>query len=149
MPRPKKNRLVEKPPLFCNFKPTGVPARNLQTMNLSLDQYEAIRLADFLGMGHAEAAEEMDISRSTFTRLIEQARQKMAEFLISGRLLQIEGGNIHFKGNRIKCADCGHMFNTTFGTEIAACPSCGSTSLFDLAGSFGHGRCCRQRGKNK
>jgi len=148
MPRPKKNRLVEKPPLHCNFKPVGVPANNLQPLNLSLDEYEAIRLADFLGMDHAEASEEMDISRSTFTRLIERARRILAEFMIKGRLLQIEGGNVHFKGNRIRCADCGHMFNITFQTDFEACPNCGSKNLLDLAGSFGHGRCCRNHGNS-
>lgn len=147
MSRPTKNRLVEKPPIFCNFKPIGVPANKLQTIIMSLDEYEAIRLADHLGMGHSEAAEEMDISRSTFTRLIERSRRKLAEFMITGKMLEIEGGNIHFKGNRLRCVDCGHMFNTNFNTDMSDCPSCGSNNLIDLAGGFGHGNCCRNHGK--
>jgi predicted DNA-binding protein (UPF0251 family) len=148
MGRPKKNRLVKSPPSNCSFKPVGTPASGLSLVNLSLDEYEAIRLADYLSLGHAEAAEEMEISRSTFTRLIERARKKMAEFLIEGRLLQIEGGNIHFKGNRIQCSDCGLLFEANFNSTLTECPICGSDKLIDLAGSFGHGRCCRNH-KNR
>lgn len=148
MPRPKKNRIVKQPPLYCGFKPLGIPANRLEKINMSLDEFEAIRLADFVGMEHAEAAEEMEISRSTFTRLIEKSRKKLAEFMITGKMLTIEGGNIHFKGNLIKCSDCGHMFNMNFQTDITKCPCCNSSNLIDLAGSFGHGKCCRNR-RNK
>ncbi len=115
----------------------------MDSIDLSIDEYEAIRLADHTGMNHNEAAEEMEISRSTFTRLIENARKKIAEFIIEGKQLQIDGGNIHFRGNIIKCSSCGHMFNTSFESEISVCPACGSNNLMDLAGGFGHGRCCR------
>ena len=51
-----------------------------------------------------EAAEEMEISRPVFSRLIEQARKKIAQLIINGHLLSIEGGNIHFRKNIIKCS---------------------------------------------
>ena len=144
MPRPEKQRIVNTPPLFSSFKPTGVTRTSLKKITLSLDEYEAIRLADKLGMDHSEAAELMEISRSTFTRLIEKSRSKMAEFIISGAELQIAGGNIHFRGNIIRCEDCGHMFKTDFEIQIRSCPSCGSEMLSDMAGGFGHGQCCRR-----
>lgn len=143
MSRPRKERIVHQPPQFTSFKPMGVMRRNLQPVSLSLDEFEAIRLADYKGMDHAEAAEEMEISRSTFTRLIEKARHKISKFIIDGRGLFIEGGNIHFRGNLIKCQDCGHMFNTNFEQQLDKCPSCNSSNLLDLAGGFGHGKCCR------
>jgi len=149
MARPKKNRIVKQPPLFSGFKPAGVAASSLMETNLSLDEYEATRLTDFLGMGHGEAAGEMDISRPTFTRLIEKARYKIASFLIKGNMLTIGGGNIHFKSNLIKCNNCGHMFNTNWDVEIKQCPRCSSSNLLDMAGSFGHGQCCRNHGKNR
>jgi predicted DNA-binding protein (UPF0251 family) len=117
-------------------------------IQLSLDEYEAVRLADYLGMDHKEAAEMMEISRSTFTRLIEKSRRKMAKFIIDGAELTIEGGNIHFRGNILKCNSCGHMFNTGFEKIITNCPACGSDSLTDMAGGYGHGRCCSQQGLN-
>ncbi len=149
MPRPKKNRIVKQPPLYCGFKPLGFQANRLEKICLSLDEFEAIRLADFLGMDHTEAAIEMEISRSTFTRLIRKSRRKIAEFIISGKILTIEGGNIHFKGNIIKCSDCGHMFNINFYAEFTNCPSCGSKNLIDMAGNFGHGQCCRRRNRKE
>ena len=84
MPRSKMQKIVHQPPLYSVFKPMGVKKNALQTLPLSLDEYESIRLADYLGMDHAEAAEEMEISRSTFSRLIDQARQKIARFLVEG-----------------------------------------------------------------
>ncbi len=146
MSRPKKERVVYQPPLHADFKPVGVQRQNLEPLPLGLDEFEAIRLADYLGMDHAEAAAEMEISRSTFTRLIEKARRKIAKFLVEGKHLHIEGGNIHFRGNLIRCHDCGHMFNIGFDSSISKCPACGSGNLIDLAGGFGHGNCCRGHG---
>ena len=62
--------------------------------------------------------------------------------MIQGKLLTIEGGNIHFRNNIIRCVDCGHMFKTTIGSSLTECPECKSTNLLNLAGGFGHGRCC-------
>ena len=142
MARSKMQKIVHQPPLFTAFKPMGVMKSNLQALPMSLDEYEAIRLADYLGMDHAEAADEMEISRSTFSRLVEQARKKTAQFLVEGKELYIEGGNVHFRGNIIRCQDCGHMFNIKIGASISKCPECESVNLINLAGGFGHGRCC-------
>ncbi len=143
MSRPKNKRIVHEPPIFTNFKPIGVKRTNLLEVNLALDEFEAIRLADHLGYSHAEAAEEMDISRSTFTRLIEKSRNKIADFIINGKLLSISGGSIHFRKNIIFCKSCGHMLNTDIKEQITNCPNCKSTNLMNLAGGFGHGKCCR------
>ncbi|MCK5455821.1 MAG: DUF134 domain-containing protein, partial [Melioribacteraceae bacterium] len=114
----------------------------LSQTSLSLDEYEALRLADYESLSHNEAAEEMEISRSTFTRLIEQARKKIANFIIKGESLIIEGGNIHFRNNLIKCLDCGYMFNININASFSQCPECKYSNLLNLAGGFGHGECC-------
>jgi len=142
MPRPQKERKVHKPPIYTRFKPTGIAAKGLKQITLSLDEYEAIRLADYFGMSQEEASEEMEISRPTFTRLIETARKKMSDFLINGKVLNLEGGNIHFKNNVIKCDDCGHLFTTSLHIDIRTCPNCESKNIINLAGGFGHGKCC-------
>lgn len=142
MPRPEKHRIVNEPPIFTEFKPMGVVGRFLERTHLSLDEFEAFRLADFVGLSHAEASDEMEISRSTFTRLIEKARKKIADLIIHGKVLTIEGGNIHFRNNIIRCHDCGHMFNINIKTSFTECPECKSTNLVNLAGGFGHGKCC-------
>ncbi|HPR17832.1 MAG TPA: DUF134 domain-containing protein [Candidatus Cloacimonadota bacterium] len=149
MPRPKKKRLVHQPPLYNSFKPVGVRMSSLESISLTLDELEAIRLTDYLGKEHSEAAEEMEISRSTFTRLVEKARSKVAHFLIEGKQLYIEGGDIHFRGNILRCEHCGHMFKTDFDHSAEVCPACGSPDLLDFAGGFGHGRCCRGFNQNR
>jgi len=143
MPRPRKLRFVYQPPIYTSFKPMGVRINELEQVSLSLDEFEAIRLTDYLGKEHSEAADEMEISRSTFTRLIEKARNKVAAFLIEGRHLYIEGGDVHFRGNILHCQHCGHMFKTDFDKITTVCPACSSSDLMDLAGGFGHGKCCR------
>lgn len=148
MPRPKSNRIVHEPPIFTDFKPIGVKGFSLVQVQLSIDEFEAIRLADYEGLSQEEAAEEMEISRPTFTRLIENARKKIADFIINGKVLNIDGGNIHFRNNIIKCQSCGHMFRINFNEEIKQCPSCQSENILNLAGGFGHGKCC-QRNKLK
>jgi len=149
MPRPQDNRIVHEPPLFSEFKPTGVRGRNLEQILLTLDEFEAFRLADSIGLSHAEAADEMEISRSTFTRLIEKARKKIADFIIQGKLLTIEGGRIHFRNNIIHCQNCDHMFKTGIGSSVTECPACHSKNLLNLAGGFGHGKCCHFREQKK
>ncbi len=144
MPRPKRNRIVYEPPIFTEFKPAGVFGRSLEKVLLSLDEFEAIRLADLIGMSHEEAALEMEISRSTFSRLIEKSRNKMAEFIIKGRWLSIQGGNIHFRKNIVQCSDCGDVFKINIDTPISECPECNSKNLLNLADGFGHGDCCKR-----
>lgn len=152
MPRPKNERIVHEPPMFTEFKPVGVYGRDLEFISLTIDEYEAFRLADDMGLSHEEAAAEMEISRSTFTRLIEDARKKIAQLIVEGKRLVIEGGAIHFRSNIIRCANCGYMFKIPISGEMKACPECHSADLISLAGGFGHGRCCGQRhrfGKNQ
>jgi predicted DNA-binding protein (UPF0251 family) len=149
MPRPKNNRIVHQPPLYTEFKPLGVKGGVLEQISLSLDELEAFRLADNIGLTHAEAADEMEISRPTFTRLIEQARKKIAEFLIQGKLLTIDGGNIHFRNNILRCQSCGHLLKTNINESLTECPACHSNQLINLAGGFGHGRCCSFRNQKK
>jgi len=142
MPRPEKNRIVHQPPLFTEFKPSGISTRFADKIHLSLDEYEAFRLADYDGLSQEEAATLMEVSRPTFTRLIEKARKKIASLIIQGKALTIAGGNVHFRNNIIQCFSCGHMFNTNIDNSFTKCPECHSTDLINLAGGFGHGKCC-------
>ncbi|MCF8379673.1 MAG: DUF134 domain-containing protein [Bacteroidales bacterium] len=142
MSRPENNRIVNQPPVFTEFKPTFVKGRELQNIYLSIDEFEAIRLADYAGLSHLEAAREMLVSRPTFSRLILKARKKMADFLILGRKLIIDGGNIHFTNNVLQCVECGLNFISEMDIIPENCPSCNSGQLRNLAHGFGHGNCC-------
>ena len=77
MARPQNNRIVYEPPFYTEFKPAGISSKSLEEVVLSLDEFESIRLADLVGMSHEEAANEMEISRSTFSRLIVKSRKKI------------------------------------------------------------------------
>ena len=90
MSRPKKERCIRCQPNALYFKPRGIPLIQLEEVGLSLDELEAIRLADYEGLYHAQAAEKMKISRPTFGRILGEARRKLAETLVEGKALRIE-----------------------------------------------------------
>ena len=92
MARPLRCRHVEQLPLSDYFKPRGVPLSQLEEVVLSVDELEALRLADLQGNYQEQAAEKMNISRQTFGRIITGARRKTAEALVEGKALRIEGG---------------------------------------------------------
>lgn len=76
------------------FKPAGVPARELEEVTLGLDGAEALRLADLEGLYQDAAAQRMGVSRQTFGRIVEAARRAVADAIINGKRLRIEGGEI-------------------------------------------------------
>ncbi|MEW6054154.1 MAG: DUF134 domain-containing protein [Nitrospirota bacterium] len=90
MARPKKCRCVKYTPHATYFKPRAIPLSELEEVSLSIDEFEAVRLADYEGLYHQDAAGRMKISRQTFGRILEQARRKVAECLVKGRALRIE-----------------------------------------------------------
>jgi predicted DNA-binding protein (UPF0251 family) len=90
MSRPKKRRCVNCNPRALYFKPRGIPLVDLEEVCLSLDEIEALRLADHEGRYHEEAAGEMKISRATFGRIVNEARRKVASALVQGKALKIE-----------------------------------------------------------
>lgn len=93
MVRPRKCRRVGAAPDVTYFKPRGVPLSELNEVHLSVDGYEALRLADLQGLKHEDAAAQMQVSRQTFGRVLSQARQTVADALVSGFALRIRGGD--------------------------------------------------------
>lgn len=93
MVRPRKCRRVGTAPDVTYFKPRGVPLSELNEVHLSVDGYEALRLADLQGLKHEDAAAQMQVSRQTFGRVLSQARQTVADALVSGFALRIRGGD--------------------------------------------------------
>jgi predicted DNA-binding protein (UPF0251 family) len=92
MPRPRKRRILTQSPRPAIYKPAGVPLEGLRHVTLLHEELEALRLADLEGLAQAEAARCMGVSRSTFQRLVTQARHQVAFALVEGHALQIEGG---------------------------------------------------------
>ncbi len=98
MPRPIKFRQVGFEPNVNYFKPVGVPMANLEEVVLTVEEFEAIRLKDVEGMDQIEAAKKMGISQPTFNRLLNSARSKIADAIVNGKAIRIEGGNYQFVG---------------------------------------------------
>src|SRR3989338_349305 len=91
--RPKKVRVVETNPKIVQFSPRGRPGRP-EEAELSLDEYEAIRLADFKRSSQIAAGKSMGVSRQTFRRILLSARKKIAEGLVSGKIIRFTGGRV-------------------------------------------------------
>lgn len=94
MPRPFCCRRVTGQPAASVFKPIGVPIVELDEVVMTLDEFEAVRLADLDGQYQEAAAAKMRISRPTFSRIIESAHRKIADALVHGKALRIEGGPV-------------------------------------------------------
>lgn len=95
MARPTSERRVRSGALAATlYKPAGIPARELEETILTVDQIEAIRLADLDGLYQEAAARKMGVSRQTFGRIIEEARRVVADAILNGKALRIEGGRV-------------------------------------------------------
>jgi len=154
MARPKRCRRIVSTPGSSYFKPRGIPLSALEEVVLSFDEFEAVRLADLDGFYQDQAAKKMGISRQTFGRIIESAHHKVAEALVRGKALKIEGGTVEIACIKMfKCQDCRHMWelpDETGGQE--KCPSCSSGNIQAAQKDRGHqiergngrGGCCRE-----
>jgi len=108
MPRPRCCRRITGSPAFKTFKPAGLAAKDLEELTLTLEEYEAIRLADFESLYQEEAATRMGVSRQTFGRTIERARSTVARALVLGCALRIETSDAAWPPERLSsCPFCG------------------------------------------
>lgn len=100
MARPKNPRQVDFIPEVTYFKPVSVPLAYLKEVNLSADELEALRLVDFKKRSQQETAEKMEVSQSTVQRTLSKARKKVAEALIMGWAIRVEGGEVEMRRGR-------------------------------------------------
>jgi predicted DNA-binding protein (UPF0251 family) len=100
VPRPFCSRRIAGRPAASIFKPIGIPVVDLEEVVMTLDEFEAVRLADLDGFYQDRAAKQMKVSRPTFGRIIDSAHRKMADALVHGKALRIEGGPVQIEGRR-------------------------------------------------
>ncbi len=125
MSRPKCCRQVGGVPGKVCFRPEGAFSAHPDAVLLTLDEYESLRLADLEGLYQEEAASRMNISRQTFGRIVEAARRKVADVLVNGKTLRIEGGPVSVKGaESTRCSRCHHAIGLLESRDRATCPHC-------------------------
>ena len=105
MPRPFCHRRIAGQPAASIFKPVGIPMTDLDEVVMTLDEFEAVRLADLGKLYQERAAEQMGVSRPTFSRIVESAHAKIADAIVHGKALRIEGGPVEVDAGPRRC--CG------------------------------------------
>ncbi len=123
MSRPYKLRRVK----YCRelfFKPAGIRMANLQKVILEADEYEAIRFADVNCLSYEEAGRKMNISRQTFGRIIERAREKIADAIVNCKAILITTkGPVRMMKVSFICLKCGYKWSDIMSNS-KVCPEC-------------------------
>lgn len=117
------------------FRPIGVPPKSVEEVCLSIEEAEAIRLKDLERLEHEQCAQSMRVSRATFARILGFARQKMADAMLNGKAIRIDGGNFEMAMRRFRCID-GHEWDVPFEAMIHGppdlCPTCKTPSIMPI-----------------
>jgi len=130
MPNRIRHRRITMPPPMDGFKPFGIPRRELESIVLLFEEFEAIRLADYENLNQEEAAEKMNISRPTFTRLHDKARRKIARAFVEGKAILIKGGTYVTDDFWYKCHSCNETMVTM--KPVRQCRKCDSNDIIQL-----------------
>jgi predicted DNA-binding protein (UPF0251 family) len=126
MARPLKQRYVGTPPRVGTFKPRGIAITRLEAAILSLDELEALKLADLQRNSQEEAAVKMNVSRPTFGRILDKAHRTVADALLHGKALEIGGGTVKTaRRGRVRCRRCSRAWEIPLAvTSTFQCPRC-------------------------
>lgn len=131
-PRPKNIRKVSDTPSVSGFKPVASSRIGKDAVCLHFEEYEAVRLCDYEMKTQQEASVSMGVSRPTLSRIYTSARQKIAQALVRGVALMIEGGVAYTDSEWFQCEGCGFLFNNirpALKTRKPTCPACGSEEI--------------------
>ena len=127
-PRRKRFRRIVSPPALKGYKPIGVPFIETDTIFVLYEEYEALRLTNYEGLMHEEAANLMNISRPTFTRVYNSCIKKIARGFTEGKSIIIDGGDVEFDKQWFRCNDCYIIFHHS-KINNPACPKCQSKNI--------------------
>ncbi|MBN2610648.1 MAG: DUF134 domain-containing protein [Bacteroidales bacterium] len=130
MPNRRRYRRITMPPPMEGFKPFGVPMRNLEPVVLLFEEYESLRLADYENLTQEEAAQKMNISRPTFTRLYDKARKSIAKAFVEGKAIFIQGGSYITDDYWYRCHNCHETMITM--KPAKSCRKCDSEDIIQL-----------------
>jgi len=132
MPRPRKHRRLRRQHQVKIFKPVGARLSNCQMVVLLPEELEALRLVEVEGCYQVQACEAMDVARSTFQRILAEARRKVALALSEDMVIVVSARGARGIRVRWKCCSCGENWRLQYHTnyqEPDECPSCGSRAI--------------------
>lgn len=131
MPRPRRfRRILEEPQIRC-FKPERDNIGSFKPIEITVDEFEAIRLRDYHDIQQKRSAEIMGISQPTFHRILTSDRKKISKALVDGNTIVIVGGNYITDKNRYKCNTCGFEWRSP-EKEYDECPDCKSEYIYKI-----------------
>lgn len=130
MSRPRKSRKLITPPVMKGFKPFGLPFFEVDTLKLNYEEFESIKMVDYDKLSQKQAAEQMNISRPTFTRIYNKALKTIARAFVEAKAIEIEGGDFTFEQDWYRCTRC---FKLIEGIENhVKCKGCNSFGTSEL-----------------
>lgn len=124
MARPQKSRYVCMDPKFQVFCPEGQLGNVEDDIIISVDEYEVFRLLDYEQITQQECAFQMRIARTTVTDIYNRVRAKIADALVNGKSLRIEGGNYDLCERRENCVGFQKCFEAKYKTKKGSSRSC-------------------------
>ncbi len=125
-------------PKATYYKPREVSLCDLEIINLSIEELEAIRLCDLLNVEQNEAADLMGVSRKTFWNDLQKARKKVVDALVNGKAIEISGGEYINSGEckvEFLCKKCEHAWELQSNERRPTnCPKCDSMIIYRIGG---------------
>jgi predicted DNA-binding protein (UPF0251 family) len=143
--------MIDGEPSVTYFKPRGVPLTELEKVSLAMDEFEALRLKDLEGLEQEQAATTMKVSQPTFHRILDSAHKKVADALVKGKAIRIEGGDYVIREKEeerlFKCYECENEWQEPYGTgRPSECPKCNSMNIHRAPSDGGYARIFGGRG---
>jgi predicted DNA-binding protein (UPF0251 family) len=150
MPRPRKWRKVSHIPENKLYLPVDIKDRPILEVHIKMEELEAIRLKDVIGLNQQACADKMEVSRQTFQNILDLARKKVAKALTESMGIRITGGDYTFNICKYSCQNCGKMFSSPYEIDKIECPICESQNVICIvADSFCQKGCRKECNKEQ
>ena len=129
MPIETKIRKIKSFPPYSQYKPPRIPLNNLKKVIVTLDEFDAIKMVDYENQAQRKAAHSMGVSQATLNRVLKSARSKIAESLVNGYALILEGGKNVLPCRIFKCNSCSYQWSPKGQGLPKKCPTCSSEEI--------------------
>ncbi len=133
-PRPKISRQLNEPPPVTGFIPKNGDFDPAKRIILLFEEYESIRLLDYLDLTQFEASQKMNVSRPTLTRIYDSARKKVAQAFVENKVISIEGGDVIFEDQWYYCNHCNTVYRkqSKIPNQEKSCPVCKNSNVSSI-----------------